>query len=269
MKISYIASSGNIYDLTARVMIKDASFHAWAFESHATSLMYGERVSSFRKKAQTYRAELVVGGGIVRRKAILNALHDDFENDVRNVTPGRIIYGDWYCDCFIASSQTQPYEDVHHMTENTIEIYVPSGVWVKEESRAFNAVSSAPLPTGFLDYQYDYEYDYTPPMMGNETWETDAPFPSDFRLEIYGPCVNPQVTINGYPYLVNAYVPDGSTLVIDSANYTVMMGDQNLFDLRNKAQSVFGKIPAGALDIEWGGFDFALTLFEERSEPKW
>lgn len=267
MKISYVASSGNIYDLTARVMIKDASFHAWAFESHATSLMYGERVSSFRKKAQAYRAELVVGGGIVRRKAILNALHDDFENDVRNVTPGRIIYGDWYCDCFIASSQTQPYEDVHHMTENTIEIYVPSGFWMREESRSFSA--ERPTPTGFLKYPYDYDYDYTPPMSSASIWETESPFPSDFVMTINGPCTNPRVTINGYPYVVNASIPLGETLVIDSRKHTVMMGDTNLFDARGKEYSVFEKIPAGALEIAWDGFDFSLTLMEERSEPKW
>lgn len=270
MIINYIASSGNTYNLSAsRIFTKAAGYHAWTFEPQATSLLYGERVSAFKKDAVVYQTTLIVTGSITERKAIITALHDDFENDVRNLSPGRIMFGDWYCSCYITASTTTPDDSISHWTQNEITIYVPSGFWVKEESRAFNAVSSAPLPTGFLDYQYDYEYDYTPPMMGSETWETDAPFPSDFRMEIYGPCVNPQVTINGYPYLVNAYVPDGSTLVIDSANYTVMMGDQNLFDLRNKAQSVFNKIPAGALDIEWGGFDFALTLFDERSEPKW
>jgi hypothetical protein len=48
-----------------------------------------------------------------------------------------------------------------------------------------------------------------------------------------------------------------------------MMGDTNLFDSRNKAQSVFEKIPEGALTFAWEGFSFELTLFEERSEPKW
>lgn len=273
MNISYVASSGNMYGLTTRplnrILTKSANYHTWEFEAQATAKMYGERVATFKKKAATYQTVLIIPGGETQRKAILTALHDDFERDVRNLSPGRIMFGEWYCECYIIESTTRPDEKHDLWTENTIEIYVPSGVWVKEESRTFTAVSTAPLPTGFLDYQYDYEYDYTPPMMGNETWETDAPFPSDFRMEIYGPCVNPQVTINGYPYLVNAYVPDGSTLVIDSANYTVTMGTQNLFDLRNKAQSVFEKIPAGALDIEWGGFDFGLTLYEERSEPKW
>ena len=69
--------------------------------------------------------------------------------------------------------------------------------------------------------------------------------------------------------MVNASIPNGETLVIDSKKHTVMMGDTNIFDARGKEYSVFEKIPAGALDVAWDGFDFSITLLEERSEPKW
>ena len=43
----------------------------------------------------------------------------------------------------------------------------------------------------------------------------------------------------------------------------------NLFDYRDKTQSVFERIPGGNLRLNWTGtFGFDLTLFEERSEPR-
>ncbi len=88
-------------------------------------------------------------------------------------------------------------------------------------------------------------------------------------MDIYGPVVNPRVMVNGYPYIVYATIAEGETLTIDSIKKTVMCGERNLFDARNKKQSVFEKIPSGNLALTWGNFKFKLTLYEERSEPKW
>lgn len=267
MRISYIASSGNIYDLSSRVLTRVANYHEWSFDPQTTSLMYGERVSAFKKKASIYQTTLVVRGSVTKRKSIITALHDDFERDLRNLSPGRLMFGEWFCDCFITSSSTSPDDDVNHWTENVINIYVPSGFWQREEFMSFTP--TRPTPTGFLKYKYDYPYDFTPPVATSATWETDSPFPSDFVMAIKGPCNNPRVTVNGYPYVVNVVVPEDTTLVIDSKNNTVMMGDENVFDARGKEYSVFNKIPSGGLTLEWGDFDFDLTLYEERSEPKW
>lgn len=268
MNITYIASSGNVYPLiTKQIRLKNANFHAWEFKAESTELVYGSRVSQFRKQSPTYQATIVIRGNPIARIAVLNALHDDFENDIRKLQPGKIIWGEWYCDCYITASETVPSGDVNHWTENSIDIFIPSGFWMREETREFSAVT--PTPTGYLDYPYDYEYDYTPTESTAVIWETESPFPSDFVMTINGPCTNPRVTINGYPYVVNASIPIGETLVIDSKKHTVMMGDTNLFDARGKEYSVFEKIPAGALDVAWDGFDFSITLMEERSEPKW
>lgn len=268
MNITYIASSGNVYPLiTKQIRLKNANFHAWEFKAESTELVYGSRVSQFRKQSPTYQATIVIRGNPIARMAVLNALHDDFENDLRKLQPGKIIWGEWYCDCYITASETVPSGDVKHWTENSIDIFIPSGFWAREETKHFD-IPSAPA-SEFLEYPYGYEYDYTPTSNTATTWETDSPFESDFEMRIYGPCVNPRVIINGYPYLVNVAVPEGSTLIINSKNHTVMMGGENCFDLRNKVTSVFQKIPAGALSVSYGGFAFDLTLFEERSEPKW
>ena len=44
----------------------------------------------------------------------------------------------------------------------------------------------------------------------------------------------------------------------------------NIFDSREKKKSVFEKIKSGKNNVSWSGkFDFLLTIFEERAEPKW
>ena len=43
-----------------------------------------------------------------------------------------------------------------------------------------------------------------------------------------------------------------------------------MYNARNKLQSVFEKIPSGASVLSWeGDFGVDLTIFDERSEPKW
>ena len=268
MNITYIASSGNTYPLeVARIWVKDANFHSWDFDAESTKLVHGSRISLFRKQAKTYEIKLIVRGTEVERAAVLNALHDDFENDLRQLKTGRIIWGAWYCDCYIMASATSPYPDVEQFTENKISVLVPSGFWQMEEERHFD-IPATPQ-SEFLEYPYEYPYDFAPHAVTEQTWATESPFESDFEMRIHGPCVNPRVTINGWPYLVNATVPDGQVLTINSKEHTVIMGNRNLFDARNKVQSVFQKVPAGSLTLSWEGFAFDLILFEERSEPKW
>ena len=270
IKITYIASSGNSYDLTAqgRILTRSASYHTWEFEPITTELLHGERVSAFRKKAATYPVTLVIYGSQTRRRAVITALEDDFERDIRELTPGRIIYGNWEAAAYIIESDTRPAENDPSKTIVSAGIYVPSGAWTRSEHRSF-ARPGGVEEAEFLDYKYDYMYDYTPIIYGSETWVTDAPFPSDFIMAIHGPCVNPRVEIGGHPYVVNTAVEEGETLVIDSKACTVMIGDENHFDDRNKAQSVFEKLTAGTLAITWGDFAFDLTIIEERSSPKW
>ena len=44
----------------------------------------------------------------------------------------------------------------------------------------------------------------------------------------------------------------------------------NIFDLRDKTNSVFEPIPGGNINLIWSGaFGFDLTLYQERSEPRW
>lgn len=273
VNLRYVASSGNIYNLRDGSLRTgaDANFHDWAWEVIAVALQYGSRVSGFTRSPQEYEATLSLFGSEESKQKQLEALHDDFELDIRNLTPGRLYWNDYYIDCFARKSTTKPGEN-NVAVENTVSFYCPYPFWVKEESRSFHPSAGGSEET-FLDYPYDYPYDYAPGS-GSTMWRTDFPFKSDFRMVIYGPAVDPRITINGHVYQLIDTLEASEYVIIDSKKGTIektTAGGQkvNAFDLRNKEESVFEQIPAGTLSIVWPEtFGFDLTLYEERSEPR-
>ena len=80
--------------------------------------------------------------------------------------------------------------------------------------------------------------------------------------------------INDHVYQILDVLGESEYVMIDSKKGTIVKttaGGQkvNAFDLRNKEESVFEKIPEKTLLISWPGtFGFDLTLYEERSEPR-
>lgn len=273
VNLRYVASSGRSYNLKDRTLRARSSaiFHKWEWGINSVALQYGSRVSAFTRQAVVYEAVLSLFGTSESRLKQLEALHNDFELDARNMTPGRLYWNDFYINCYATKSTTEP-DDSNMVVNNTISFYCPYPFWIKEEKvvLAEPDVSSG----NFLDYPYDYPYDYTAPIMGERIVASDFPFESEFRMVIYGAAVNPRITINGYPYVLYTTISQGSYAVIDSKAKTVMMYGSggvktNIFDLRNKTNSIFKKIPPGNLSIAWdASFGVDLTIFRERSEPE-
>ena len=270
--IQYIASSGHTYNLIAdRIRHKSANYHTWAYKVQGTKLQYGARVADFAKDPATYETELILTGGERHRQALINALHDDFETDIRNKKTGRLIWGDYYIDCYIIESNTAP-TDYLTQTSNKISIYAPYPYWVQEYK--VELYPSQESQSGFLDFPFDFPFDFTAPVIGETTVKSDFPYDSEFEMVIFGPAVNPRVTINGYSYVLYASIPSGAYVVINSRQHTVMQfntnGTQsNIFNLRNKTDSIFKKIPGGNLNIAWDAtFGVNITIYRERSEPR-
>ena len=273
IQLQYIASSGNVYNMKADgIRTKKANYHKWKWGVNGTALQYGLRVSDFTMKPAEYETTLIFEGSYNDRKELIEALHEDFELDVRTMRPGRIIWGDYYIDCFVISSSTEPNAQLDLWTDNTVKLYCPHPFWIKENKQSFFA-KEAPAGQTFLDYPYDYQYDYYFGNPGAAVWQTGVPFESEFLLTIYGPVSNPRIQINGYPYQIFTELSDSEYAVIDSRNHTIVKhtnaGNINEFDNRDKVNSVFKAIPGGTLQFIWtGAFGFDLTLFEERSEPR-
>ena len=157
---------------------------------------------------------------------------------------------------------------------NDIKILLDYPFWIKEETKKFYPQTEVRYEKG-LDYNYDYAYDYTSQKKGTATWYVDNIRDSDFEMIVYGACANPRIIINGHVYEVFDTLESNEYLVINSQKNTVIKylangTTKNLFDLRGKQQSVFETIPKGNLNLSWSGdFGFDITLFLERSEPKW
>lgn len=269
--IKYVASSGNTYDLiTNGIKHREANYYSWAWDVEGTKLQYGYRVADFSRDAAVYDTELIFYGSEQRRRTLVQNLHDDFENDVRTKRAGKIIWGDYYLECYITESSTEPTE-VGTWTSNKITIYAPYPFWVQD----FHIVLPASQETasGFLDYPYDYPYDYAAPTMGTRHIQTNFPFESEFEMVIYGLAVNPRVVINDYAYALYATIPQGAYVIINSRQKTIMMYQNgtrtNMFNFRNKTASIFQRITGGDLTISWdSSFGVDLTIYHERSEPR-
>lgn len=269
--ITYVASSGNTYDLiTNGIKHREANYYSWAWDVEGTKLQFGQRVADFSREAATYETELIFYGSKQRRRTLIQNLHDDFENDVRTKRTGKIIWGDYYLECYITESSTEPTE-VGTWTSNKITIFAPYPFWIQ----AFHVTlpPSQETSSGYLDYTYDYAYDYTTPAMGSRYIQTNFPFESEFEMVIYGQAVNPRVVINGYAYVLYATIPAGAYVIINSRAKTIMMYQNgtrtNMFNFRNKTASIFQRITGGNLTISWdSSFGVDLTIYHERSEPR-
>ena len=271
--LKYVASSGNEYNLKGdSIRTLTANYHKWNWGAEGTTLQFGMRVAHFTRAAAAYETTLMFYGSPRVIKDTLNNLHEDFERDVRMMTPGRVYWGSYYINCYISDSMTEPSEN-NVNPRNTVKIFCPHPFWIREAKMSF-VTQEAPIGQTFLDYDYDYDYDYFFGTQGLATWDTGSPFASDFKMTIFGAASNPRVTINGYPYQVNDTIAAGDYIVIDSRANTVTKylsgGSQvNIFDLRDKTHSVFEPIPGGNLTLIWSGtFGFDLTLYQERSEPR-
>ena len=270
--IKYIASSGREYSLMSNgIRQKNANYHKWSWGIEGTKLQYGTRVANFSRDAAAYETELYISGGEAHRQNVINALHDDFETDVRNNKTGKIVWGSYYINCFVKDSDTHP-SDNGIETVNKIGIFAPYPFWIQDYK--IELLPSEETESEFLDFPFNFPFDFTAPTIGEMTIKSDFPFDSEFEMVIFGPAVNPRVTVNYYSYVLYTTIPDGAYVVIDSRKKTVMQfntdGTQsNIFNLRNKTDSVFKKIPSGNLRITWDAtFGVNITIHRERSEPR-
>ena len=269
--VTYISSAGNTYQLHSKngVLHKRLPFRSWSWKPRTTELEQGVRVSGFTRAAAQYKSELLFYGSVEEQTELVNDLHDDFEGDMRRKKTGRIIVEGQYLDMYVIGVDARHNNGV---TTDSIQIYAPYPYWMQEEKIVLDA--SAVTGSGFLDYEYDYMYDYTAPVMGRKIIKSDFPFDSEFQMVVYGLAVNPRITINDYPYTLYATIPQGAYVIIDSKQKSIMMYNANgtrtdLFNFRNKTESIFQKIPAGDLDIAWdSSYGVDITVFRERSEPK-
>lgn len=269
--VTYISSAGNTFQLHTKegVVHKRLPYRSWSWKPRVTELDQGVRVAGFTRDAGQYKSELLFFGPKEEQAELVNDLHDNFEGDTRRNRPGRLIVEDQYLECFVISVDAR-YKD--GCTTDSIQIYAPYPFWRQEQ--VISLAPSTEHTSGFLDFPFDFPFDFTAPTTGHRIVKSDFPFDSEYKMVIYGLAVNPRIVVNGYAYVLYSTVPAGAYVIIDSRAKTIMMyntdgTNTNLFNFRNKTNSIFRKIPAGNLEISWdSSYGVDLTIYRERSEPK-
>lgn len=203
----------------------------------------------------------------------MNELTDIFNTDVAAAIPGKLYINDTYKNCYIYARDTDRWgTDI--VISCSYKVISDSLSWIQELTKQFLPQTTVNATRG-LNYPFDYPFNYAPSKVGLATWEIDHYTSSHFLMRIYGPCVDPKVFINNYPYQVFTTLEAGDYLEIDTRNNTVIKylangTTQNCYNSRQFTPSIFEKIPPGSLRFSWpGNFGFDMTVFIERSEPKW
>lgn len=274
--VKYQNSIGEIYSLQEfGVKIKNAKLHSYSWNVIERKHRFGAAVRDFKKEAIEYKIELRISGTDNRKKEIENMLFEAFERDINARHPGKLLYDDYYIECYITASEISP--DEHFGLKKTITTYCPYPFWIKETTYQYlpeppEAVKYTELEEGIMFPEFPFDF-YTE--TGEEVLINPSFNDSNFIMTIYGFAENPQVSIAEHPYKVEATINEGEQLVINSLTHTVQkigrLGEiTNLYNARGKIYSVFKKIPPGTNTLQWsGGFGVDIKLFDERSEPKW
>lgn len=270
-RLEYVNSRGESINLrNFETQIFKGGFHSYAWDYDGIEQQYGVRIERFKKAALEYTMQTAFRG--VNAKENLNSFFEITEYDVVSQKPGKLWWNDYYIECYIVSSDTTPSDDFFGAVRES-GILAPNPFWIKEKTRKF--IAGDIVPGQDLDYSYNYPYNYTSASRGNINWNTDHYASSEFRMLIYGPCVDPKVNINNHAYTVFDTLDSGDYIEINSIEKSIIKHRSNgtslnLFDMRGMQQSVFEPVPGGVINVNWSGdFGFDLTLYEKRSEPAW
>lgn len=277
IEIKYVCSNEEEYNLIGdKMRATSGYFHAYEWIPNTTEKEMGVTVNAFAKEPVTYDITLTVRGKEKERKQILNKLTNAFEYDVVNLTPGRIYYGEYYIDGYVKKSSNEVSSENNSRTDCKIEIYCPYPFWSMEQQESFYPDSTNKgKPYTFLDYPITYNYDYSRKSAGTQNWIIDNFRDNNFEMVIYGPCADPRILINGYPYQIYETLEAGEYILITSREKTITKHlrngtVQNIFAKRAKDKSVFALIPSGVLTLNWSGeFGFDIKVYKERSVPEW
>ena len=286
MDFYYVNNRGDRIDLSDYPYIfQEGNLLNWTYSYSTDSLATRDVTYGYKMAAKTIPVKVAVLCDYTipleerkeQWKEAVDHLADVVQVDVIDGKDGRL-YTDtgFYLSCKIIGSEKTDWRMGLPIMFNTLTVLSDNPVWIREETKEFFSQSEVPAPeNGFFDYEYDYEYDYTAQKIGISDWYIDHYQANEFTMTIFGPCTDPRILINGYPYQVFDSLEAGEYIVIDSCDNSVVKHlvngtTQNVYDLRAKDQSVFEPIPSGYLNISWSGaFGFEITLYIERGEPRW
>lgn len=244
----------------------DLRDYQWSFSK------VNSKISRFNKEIVSKKLPVIIQAPTeAEALTIKNRLFEVIEKDVLSGKYGMIVIGGYYYRCYITASKKSEYliSKRHLRVDLTVSSDCP--VWVKETEVNFNTATAS---DGGLNFPHDYAFDFTN-LMNAQNVNNTSFAGCNFRMVIYGACMNPTIIIGGNTYQVNCTVESGQYLTIDCAAKKVYLTKANgetvnQFNNRNKSYYIFEPIQPGINAVSWtGDLKFDVILLDERGEPKW
>lgn len=269
-QLKYINHMNEVLEFgKSKLYVNENDLHDFAWEITSKN----DRISGFKKGIVTKTVPIILKcdsneEGI----ALKNKLFEVFEKDVLAVKHGKIIIGDYYLKCFVTESSKSEYLINRGYLRITVKVSTDFPYWIKETASTFNYGGG--VSGSDLDFNRDFAYDYTSNLLGKALNNTNF-VATNFKINIYGACENPRITIAGHDYEVSASIAANEYLTIDSVNKTIILTHadgtkENCFNKRKRDSYIFEKIPSGVCNVSASGsFKFDVVLLEERGEPRW
>lgn len=271
MRIIYTGSRKDKLNFVCEyAKITNATFRKSTWTPISNKLKYGEKILGFSKTSTNFKVDVVFfNDDYINTLDRVDKFTDVFEIDVINNQQGVLEVDGWFIECFVI--ETEPLT-LDGGIGRRFTIYAPNPFWTREIT--YNFKTSEVLSSNNKRYRYKYGYRYANGLINTNITNYHY-VDCNFKLMIYGKCINPTVIIGGSIYKIYTLIEEGERLEIDSKNKTIVKVKnngyiENLFNSRDKENDVFKKIPVGLNSVNWNGdFDFDVTIYEERSEPKW
>lgn len=272
MDIKYVNSRGDTLDLLEPpYLLQTGEFfdYEWTFDTASSS----GKIAGFYKEICTKSMTLsITNYGKENYCHAVNRFFEVTEYDVLNQKPGRLYVGSQYVECYITASVKTEWESDSCMIDNELTITIEHPFWTTETMQEFHVSAVTAGSTKKYPCKYPLRY-----IGGNGIGYliNDSHADSNFVLRIFGPVSSPAIVIGGYAYCIYDNLEDGEYLKADSRNGTIVKvarsgAETNAFGKKQNRTKFFKKIPPGSLPVEWSGnFSFDVTVFDERSEPRW
>ena len=267
-KFKYINHLNQVVEFGSTKLLSnynDLRNYEWHYDTDFNKINNFNKDGIFQKKLPV----ILVGDNPQDAALLRNTLFETFEIDVLKQTPGKIQIGEYFYTCYVVSSIKGDYSSANNLLKLELNIISDTDVWTKETTYNF----SKNQPSSGHGYVYGYPYNYA--SSANKSFFNDALSDSDFKLTIYGTASNPSIYLGEHLYSVETGIEANEYLEIDSNDKTVQKVLANgtrvsVLEFRNRDNYIFKKVPISTVSVGWNNsFGFDLTIFDERSEPKW
>lgn len=203
---------------------------------------------------------------------IKNLFYEHFEYDVISRQMGHFTINGYKYYCYAVKSVKTDYLIDKRYLKLSLQIASDDSFWYKETTKTIDFSKQSEGEDG-LRYPFTYPFTYknanTSRVLSEGIVENDA------IIRVYGSAENPLVKINDNVYQVDVSLASDEYMEIDTEEKTIFkynnVGNKtNLFDLRDKRNEAFAKVPTGTLTVSANGsFKVDIVIIEKRGEPRW